>query len=280
MLAARRRIAVISFHSLEDRIVKRFFAPREGLRLPARLPVCVCGREPGVRLLARKAVRPSPAEVAANSRSASARLRAAVKTGRRERPWPPSRLRRAERVHGRPRRATRPARRPAGGTARRRVAGGVVWIVLVAALLAGIVAVNVAALRLNLESSDSTAQRRARGRERGRRLRASSLASPPGSSRRPLRLGLVRPSADRYVRARRRPVKHARRQPPRSGSSSCVFALAFGVVLVRAAGSRPCAAGSLDRWPPVSIARDDRRPARRGDDLRPHGVELAIGERA
>ena len=76
------RIAVISFHSLEDRIVKRFFAAEaKGCVCPPELPVCVCGREPGVRLLARKAVRPSPAEVAANSRSASARLRAAAKTG-------------------------------------------------------------------------------------------------------------------------------------------------------------------------------------------------------
>jgi 16S rRNA (cytosine1402-N4)-methyltransferase len=75
------RIAVISFHSLEDRIVKRFFAAEaRGCVCPPELPVCVCGREPGLRLLTRKAVRPSPAEVAANVRSASARLRAATKT--------------------------------------------------------------------------------------------------------------------------------------------------------------------------------------------------------
>ena len=74
------RIAVISFHSLEDRIVKRFLAARaKGCVCPPDLPVCVCGREPEVRLLTRKAVRPAPAEVAANARSASARLRAAVK---------------------------------------------------------------------------------------------------------------------------------------------------------------------------------------------------------
>ena len=75
------RVAVISFHSLEDRIVKRFFAAEaKGCVCPPDLPVCVCGREPELRLLARKAVRPAPAEVAANARSASARLRAAVKT--------------------------------------------------------------------------------------------------------------------------------------------------------------------------------------------------------
>jgi 16S rRNA (cytosine1402-N4)-methyltransferase len=75
------RIAVISFHSLEDRIVKRFFAAEaHGCICPPDLPVCGCGREPRLRLLTRKAVRPSPAEVAGNARSASARLRAAVRT--------------------------------------------------------------------------------------------------------------------------------------------------------------------------------------------------------
>jgi len=75
------RIAVISFHSLEDRIVKRFFAAEaRGCICPPDLPVCACGHEPRLRLLTRKAVRPSPAEVAGNPRSASARLRAAVRT--------------------------------------------------------------------------------------------------------------------------------------------------------------------------------------------------------
>src|SRR3712207_601057 len=64
------RIAVVSFHSLEDRIVKRFFAAEvRGCVCPPELPVCVCGREPQLRLLTRKAVRPSPTEVAANVRS-------------------------------------------------------------------------------------------------------------------------------------------------------------------------------------------------------------------
>jgi 16S rRNA (cytosine1402-N4)-methyltransferase len=82
MLKPQGRIAVISFHSLEDRIVKRFFAAEaRGCICPPELPVCVCGREPRVRLVTRKAVRPSPAEVAANVRSASARLRVAAKVG-------------------------------------------------------------------------------------------------------------------------------------------------------------------------------------------------------
>lgn len=74
------RIAVVSFHSLEDRIVKRFFAAEaRGCTCPPDLPICVCGKEPSLRLLTRKAVRPSPAETAENPRAASARLRAAVK---------------------------------------------------------------------------------------------------------------------------------------------------------------------------------------------------------
>ena len=80
MLRPGGRIAVISFHSLEDRIVKRFFAAEaRGCTCPPDLPVCVCGREPVLRLVTRKAVRPSPAEVADNPRAASARLRVAQK---------------------------------------------------------------------------------------------------------------------------------------------------------------------------------------------------------
>ncbi|HEY7197982.1 MAG TPA: 16S rRNA (cytosine(1402)-N(4))-methyltransferase RsmH [Gaiellaceae bacterium] len=75
------RVAIISFHSLEDRIVKRFFAAQaKGCTCPPDLPVCVCGKEPLLRLVTRKAVRPSPTEVAANVRSASARLRVAIRT--------------------------------------------------------------------------------------------------------------------------------------------------------------------------------------------------------
>jgi 16S rRNA (cytosine1402-N4)-methyltransferase len=84
MLRPGGRIAVISFHSLEDRIVKRFFAAEaRGCVCPPELPVCACGREPRLRLLTRKPVRPSPRETAANPRSASARLRAAVKVTER-----------------------------------------------------------------------------------------------------------------------------------------------------------------------------------------------------
>jgi 16S rRNA (cytosine1402-N4)-methyltransferase len=80
MLAAGGRLAAISFHSLEDRRVKRFLAARaKGCVCPPELPVCVCGREPEAELLTRRAIAPSVDEVDANPRARSAHLRAAVK---------------------------------------------------------------------------------------------------------------------------------------------------------------------------------------------------------
>jgi 16S rRNA (cytosine1402-N4)-methyltransferase len=81
MLRPGGRFAVIAFHSLEDRIVKRFLQERaRGCTCPPDFPVCVCGKEPELRLLTRKPVRPSARELDDNPRAASARLRAAVKT--------------------------------------------------------------------------------------------------------------------------------------------------------------------------------------------------------
>ncbi|HEY2372366.1 MAG TPA: 16S rRNA (cytosine(1402)-N(4))-methyltransferase RsmH [Gaiellaceae bacterium] len=81
MLRPGGRLAVISFHSLEDRIVKQFLRDKErGCTCPPDFPVCVCGHEPELRAIERRPVRPSATEVDANPRSASARLRAAVKT--------------------------------------------------------------------------------------------------------------------------------------------------------------------------------------------------------
>ncbi len=80
MLPVGGRLAAISFHSLEDRRVKRFLADRaRGCVCPPELPVCVCGREPEAELLTRRAVAPEAAEMATNPRSKSAHLRAAVK---------------------------------------------------------------------------------------------------------------------------------------------------------------------------------------------------------
>jgi len=74
------RFAAISFHSLEDRRVKRFLAARaRGCVCPPDLPICGCGLQPEAELLTRRATAPSRGEVAANPRCKSAHLRAAVK---------------------------------------------------------------------------------------------------------------------------------------------------------------------------------------------------------
>jgi 16S rRNA (cytosine1402-N4)-methyltransferase len=80
VLRVHGRFAGISFHSLEDRRVKRFLAARaRGCICPPDLPVCACGRVPEADLLTRRAVAPTPGEVDANPRAASARMRVARK---------------------------------------------------------------------------------------------------------------------------------------------------------------------------------------------------------
>ena len=74
------RLAVISFHSLEDRIVKsELAAAAKGCTCPPSFPVCVCGKKPQVRLVSRKPILPGPEELAENPRSRSAKLRVAEK---------------------------------------------------------------------------------------------------------------------------------------------------------------------------------------------------------
>ncbi len=80
MLAPGGRIAIITFHSLEDRIVKQTYADlASGCNCPRSLPVCVCGRKPQVSVLTRKPIIPSERELEENPRSRSAKLRVAQK---------------------------------------------------------------------------------------------------------------------------------------------------------------------------------------------------------
>jgi 16S rRNA (cytosine1402-N4)-methyltransferase len=80
ILAVSGRLGAISFHSLEDRPVKRFLADRaQGCVCPPEIPVCVCGREPEAELLTKRALAPGPEEIERNPRAASAHLRAALK---------------------------------------------------------------------------------------------------------------------------------------------------------------------------------------------------------
>lgn len=72
------RLVVISFHSLEDRIVKQYFATQaRGCTCPPQWPVCRCGKTPAIKILTRRPVVPAQAEVEANPRARSAKLRAA-----------------------------------------------------------------------------------------------------------------------------------------------------------------------------------------------------------
>lgn len=80
LLRVGGKLAAITFHSLEDRRVKRFLADRaRGCICPPDLPVCVCGRTPEGELLTRRAIAPTPGEVAHNPRAKSAHLRGAQK---------------------------------------------------------------------------------------------------------------------------------------------------------------------------------------------------------
>jgi len=79
-LAPGGRIAIISFHSLEDRIVKRVFAQQaQGCTCPKSFPVCVCGNKPKIKLISHGVITASEEELETNPRSRSAKLRVAEK---------------------------------------------------------------------------------------------------------------------------------------------------------------------------------------------------------
>ena len=74
------RLAVITFHSLEDRIVKQTLREQaRGCTCPREFPVCVCGKKPKIRLVTRKPIVPGAAELSENPRARSAKLRTAEK---------------------------------------------------------------------------------------------------------------------------------------------------------------------------------------------------------
>ena len=78
LLNSTARLVVISFHSLEDRIVKTFFRDEQkGCSCPPKIPMCICGRTQTLKILTRKPIVPSEEEVARNPRSVSAKLRVA-----------------------------------------------------------------------------------------------------------------------------------------------------------------------------------------------------------
>lgn len=80
VLNTNGRIAVITFHSLEDRIVKDFFKEKtKNCICPPEYPVCVCNTEPELRIITKKPIVPSVSEIAVNKRSRSAKLRVAEK---------------------------------------------------------------------------------------------------------------------------------------------------------------------------------------------------------
>ena len=80
LLASGGRIAIITFHSLEDRIVKQAYAAlSRGCECPPDFPICVCGKKPTLKAVSKKPILPSKIELEENPRSRSAKLRVAEK---------------------------------------------------------------------------------------------------------------------------------------------------------------------------------------------------------
>jgi 16S rRNA (cytosine1402-N4)-methyltransferase len=80
LLAPGGRLAIITFHSLEDRAVKEAFAElAQGCTCPRDFPVCVCGNKPKIKIISKKPIVSSPEELKENPRAHSAKLRVAEK---------------------------------------------------------------------------------------------------------------------------------------------------------------------------------------------------------
>ena len=195
---------MISFHSLEDRMVKRFMRARsQGCICPPDMPVCGCGRAAEGALLAAKAQRPKQAELDRNPRARSALLRGMRRMEpRREHPRRRPRSRRA----GRPpvaARAPRPARgraaRARARSPRRRAArapGARLVIPLIALVLGGIVLVNVAKLSLTNQTGQVIERARSVEAETARLKSHARAARRPGAATPRSGWGWWRPPGD------------------------------------------------------------------------------------
>ena len=210
MLRPGGRLAVISFHSLEDRIVKRFLRERErGCTCPPDFPVCVCGNEPELRALQRRPIRPGARRA---RREPAFRVGAPARSDQDGRRRPDGGRRRfAPAEVAEPHRAAAATARLPAGVRRRPYARGAGPRNAASAatssgssssrvLLAGVVAVNVAVLQSNVRSRPA---RPASARSSRRRTQTS----PRSSRRRLRRRGSRRPRAGSALSRRRPPTR-------------------------------------------------------------------------